>query len=145
MNHETATVYDIMLAYFAEDGLQSDSSSDDDDAASDSQAGSVQAVQHLHNAYSQPLGEHQRCGSIYLSLSCSIVLAYCACGSVVSVLSAVHVFNKVNVAGIDRRFKNRVMHMQPESYDSRGMVEGSSLGSSPKLIAGSFEPIPMSC
>ena len=50
-----------------------------------------------------------------------------------------------NVAGIHRRYKDRVMPMQPESYDSRGMVEGSSLGSSPKMISESFEPIPMSC
>lgn len=64
---------------------------------------------------------------------------------VVPILSVADVLTKVNVAGIDRRYRNRVMHMQPESYDSRGMVEGSSLGSSPKLIAGSFEPIPMSC
>ncbi|KAL3152288.1 hypothetical protein ABBQ32_001359 [Trebouxia sp. C0010 RCD-2024] len=84
------------------DDPQSSSSSGDDGASSDSdmQPGSMQAVQHLHNAYSRPLGISGRC-------------------------------------------KDRVIAMQPESYDSRGMVEGSSLGSSPKL--GSFEPIPMSC
>ena len=48
-------------------------------------------------------------------------------------------------AGIARRCKDRVVGIQPESYDSRGMVEDSSLGSSPKLISGSYEPIPMSC
>lgn len=47
--------------------------------------------------------------------------------------------------GIARRFQGRVADMQHGSYDSRGMIEGSSLGSSPKVIAGSFEPIPMSC
>lgn len=61
-----------MLVYLAEDGLQSDSSSDDDDAASDSQPESMQAVQHLHNVYSQPLGEHPQCGSINLLLLYSI-------------------------------------------------------------------------
>ena len=38
-----------------------------------------------------------------------------------------------------------MVDMQQESFDSRGFVEGSSMGSSPKLIAGSFEPVPMSC
>ena len=48
------------------------------------------------------------------------------------------------LAGIARRCKDRANRLQAESYDSKGMVDGSSLGSSPKMICGSFEPIPMS-
>ena len=49
------------------------------------------------------------------------------------------------LTGIARRFQGKVAEIQQGSYDSRGMIEGSSLGSSPKVIAGSYEPIPMSC
>ena len=105
------------------------------------------AVQHLHSTYSQPLGKFQQRAAFSF---CSAVVL-CSCGTVQgslvvrSMLSVACSLTQVCVAGINRRCKNRVMPMQPESYDSRGVVEGSSLGSSPKMISESFEPIPMSC
>ena len=49
----------VGMAYCAGDDLQSDSTSDDDDVPSDPDMlpGSMQAAQHMHNAYSRPLGE----------------------------------------------------------------------------------------
>ena len=50
-------------------------------------------------------------------------------------------------AGIAARFQNsHKLGGQPQSYDSQDhLTEDSSLGSSPKMIIGSVEPVPMSC
>ena len=49
--------------------------------------------------------------------------------------------------GIAARFQNsHKLGGQPQSYDSQDhLIEDSSLGSSPKMIIGSVEPVPMSC